>query len=149
MSTTQCYDPEYVITELGNALEKKGIECERRGWVLFNLTHLLSASCMRIFFPQSSFFYLHFLFVINFFLPKKFLIIISGFNTGRVTLVKTSTLLIIIIIGFLLLYSFNINQYVSFLFFFVFCLINFIRSKSLFHSKNHVLLRLNKFPVDF
>ncbi|XP_017777583.1 PREDICTED: maternal embryonic leucine zipper kinase-like [Nicrophorus vespilloides] len=30
VSTTQCTDPEYVITELTKALQKKGIQCERK-----------------------------------------------------------------------------------------------------------------------
>lgn len=34
VSTTQCSDPEYVITELSKALEKKGIHCVRKGFTL-------------------------------------------------------------------------------------------------------------------
>ncbi|XP_066256017.1 maternal embryonic leucine zipper kinase-like isoform X1 [Euwallacea similis] len=34
VSTTQCHDPELVITELGKSLEKKGIMCKRKGFSL-------------------------------------------------------------------------------------------------------------------
>ncbi|XP_044269676.1 maternal embryonic leucine zipper kinase-like [Tribolium madens] len=34
VSTTQCNDPEYVITELSKAFQKKGFECVRKGFTL-------------------------------------------------------------------------------------------------------------------
>ncbi|XP_050508966.1 uncharacterized protein LOC126886158 [Diabrotica virgifera virgifera] len=34
VSTTQCSDPEFVIAELTKALEKKGVLCKRKGFIL-------------------------------------------------------------------------------------------------------------------
>lgn len=34
VSTTQCKDPEFVMTELTKALEKKGVTCKRKGFTL-------------------------------------------------------------------------------------------------------------------